>query len=285
MHIRKPRIRSLAEREGPAVPTRGLLIVAEPPLDELLGGGGDDTLDAVSGHEVQAPRAAAHDRLPHLDRPLSRPRNQRDLLQAIAAVRDIRRNRVVLALVRERLLPECFEDDLHLLLEELAVGLAVQHRVAEGLHLAGVIAAPDAEDDAAPGQDVRGGVVLGEPERMPGGDDVEGAADLHALGAMGEIDGQHRNVGDALVALVLEVVLGQPERLVPERVGGAGQRDGGVEDLDQPLVGIPAIVGRRARQPALLQLNVAHVERRESRDHRQPGAGAGGVRDQRPPAR
>jgi hypothetical protein len=29
------------------------------------------------------------------------------------------------------------------------------------------------------------------------------------------VDGQQRDVGDALVAFVLEVVLGQPERLVP----------------------------------------------------------------------
>ena len=38
--------------------------------------------------------------------------------------------------------------------------------------------------------------------------------------AVGEVDGQQRDVRDALVAFVLEVVLGQPERLVPERVGG-----------------------------------------------------------------
>jgi len=213
------------------------------------------------------------------------PRHQRDLFQLIAAVRDLGRDRVVLALVRERFLAERFQDDLHLLLEELAVGLGVQHRVAEGLDLPRVVAASDAEDEPALREDVGGGVVLGEPERMPGGDDVEGAADLDALRAMGEIDGQHRNVGDDFVAFVLEVVLGEPQRLVAELVGHARQRDRGVEDLDQPLVRIAAVVGRRARQPAILQLDVADVERREPRDHRQPRPVPSGLRDQRPPAR
>jgi hypothetical protein len=52
----------LAELERAAAAARDLLIVADPALDELLGGGGDDPLDAVPGHEVQAPSAAAYDR-------------------------------------------------------------------------------------------------------------------------------------------------------------------------------------------------------------------------------
>ncbi len=173
----------------------------------------------------------------------------------------------MLAPVRERLLAKRLQDDLHLLLEELAVGLGVQHRVAERLDLAGVVAASDAEDDPALGQDVRDRVVLGEAERMPGGHDVEGAADLHALGAVGEVHRQHRDARDALVPLVLEVMLGQPQRLVPERVGRLGQRRRGVERLGEALVGIAPVVGGHAREPAGLQLDVADVEGREARDH------------------
>ena len=98
--------------------------------------------------------------------------------QLVAAVRHARRDGVVLALVRERPLVERLEDDLDLLLEQLAVGVLVEHRRAERLDLAGVVAAPDAEDDPAVGQQVDGGVVLGQPERVPHRRDVEAAADL-----------------------------------------------------------------------------------------------------------
>ena len=111
-------------------------------------------------------------------------------------------------------------------------------------------------------------------------------------GAMGQIDGQQRDVGDALVALVLEVMLGEPERVVSERVGGLRQRRRGLERLDQARVGVAAVVGRNTGEAALFQLDVADVERREPSDHgRQPradgvgGVGAAGGRDHRPPAR
>jgi len=97
---------------------------------------------------------------------------------------------------------------------------------------------------------------------------------------MREVNGQERNVGDALVALVLKVMLGQPQRLVAELVGGLGKRRRSVEGLDQPPIGIPPAVGGSAGEAARLQLDVAHVERREARDHRVLR-----VVDQRPPAR
>src|SRR5437867_9918043 len=257
----------LAELELAAVPARGRLVVAHPPVDELLGGRRDDALDAVTRHEVEPPRAAAHDRLPGLDRQARGTRHQRDLLQLIAAIRNLRRNRVVLALVGERLLVERFQDDLHLLLEELAIGFRVQNRVAERLHLARVVAAPDAEDEAASRQDVRGRIVLGEPQRVPRGNDVERAADLDVLGPVRQVDRHHRNVRQALVALVLEVMLGEPEDVVSELVDDARELDGRVEHLDQSRVRIPPIVGRGAREPAPFELDVADVERRELRDH------------------
>src|SRR5437899_7606502 len=80
----------------------------------------DDALDPVLGHEVERARAGAHHRLPALHRQRLRTRHQRDLPDLIAAVRHRGRNRVVLALVRERALVERLEDDLDLLLEQLA---------------------------------------------------------------------------------------------------------------------------------------------------------------------
>src|SRR4029077_3007644 len=111
-------------------------------------GGGDDTFDAVLDHELEPARAAADDGLPDLDRQMHRARDERELLQLIAAIRHRRRDRVVLPLVRERGLIERLEDDLDLLLEQLTIGLAVEHRVAEALDFSRVVAAADAEDQA-----------------------------------------------------------------------------------------------------------------------------------------
>ena len=77
------------------------------------------------GHEVQAARCRALDRLPALDG-MNGPRHEREVLQVVAAVRDAGGDRVVLALVRERGVVERLEDDLDLLLEELAVGDLVE---------------------------------------------------------------------------------------------------------------------------------------------------------------
>ena len=96
----------------------------------------------------------------------------------LAAVGNARRQGVVLALVRKRFLVKRLENDLDLLLEQLATGFLVQHRRAEGLDLAGMVAAADAEDRPAAGQDVGGRKILGQAQRMPHRRDVEGPADL-----------------------------------------------------------------------------------------------------------
>src|SRR5207245_3507060 len=57
----------LAEPERSTVPSRSLLVVANPALDQLFRRGRDDALDAVAQHEVQAARADAQDRLPGFD--------------------------------------------------------------------------------------------------------------------------------------------------------------------------------------------------------------------------
>src|SRR5918994_2237635 len=114
----------------------------------------DDALDAVLGHEVQRPRAGADDGLPALDGSRLRAWHQGDLPDLIAPIRHRGRDRVVLALVGEGALVEGLEDDLDLLLEQLAVGVLVEHRPSEAFDLARVIAPPDAEDDATAGQPV-----------------------------------------------------------------------------------------------------------------------------------
>jgi hypothetical protein len=87
----------------------------------------------------------------------------------------------VLALVRKGLLVEGLEDDIDLLLEQQAVGLLVAQRRPERLDLARVIAAADAEHDAAAREDVGQRIVFRQPQRVPHRRDVEAAADLDVL--------------------------------------------------------------------------------------------------------
>ena len=108
----------------------------------------------------------ADDRLVAFDLAVHRARHQGNLLDLVAAIRHGGRDGVVRALVGERALVERLEDDLDLLLEQRAVGVLVLHRGAEHLDLAGVVAAPDAEDHPPFGEDVGRGVVLGEADRV-----------------------------------------------------------------------------------------------------------------------
>ena len=64
-------------------------------------------------------------------------------------------------------------DDLQLLLEQLPVGVGVQHRRPECLHLSGVVAASHSEYDAALAQNVGHGEIFSQAKRVPHGDDVE----------------------------------------------------------------------------------------------------------------
>jgi hypothetical protein len=173
----------------------------------------------------------------------------------------------VLALVREGTLVERLEDEVDLLLEQLAVGVLIQHRRPEALDLAGVITAPDAEHHPAAGQPVDGGVVLGHPDRVPHRRDVEAAADPDVAGDVAEVQRQHQHVRDALVPLALEVVLGQPVRVVAGPIHQLRDGLGLGKHRCQILVGQPAIVHRRAVQPLVVQVDVAREQAAESRDH------------------
>ena len=212
----------LAELLLAAVPLAGGVIGAHDVVQDLLAVERHHRLEAVARHQVDG--LAARDRHPDVDRQVLGPRHHRDLLSAIAAIVDRRRTLVVLALVVEGVLVEALEQQLELLLEQLAIGLGVDERRAEGFHLAGVIAAADAHDDAPVGHDVGHGVVLGQADRMPHRQHVEGAAELEPLGLGGEPQPELDQVGQALVAFALEVVLGRPQHVVAEPVHGAARR-------------------------------------------------------------
>ena len=118
---------ALAEFELDAAPGVGRLKTDHVPLDRTAFGraAADHAADAVFRHELEGALRAALDRLPAFDRqPLGR-RHQSDLLQRIAAIRHLGRDRVVLALVRKRFAFEGLEQDLDTLLKHLAIGVLV----------------------------------------------------------------------------------------------------------------------------------------------------------------
>ena len=244
-----------------------------PAVDHLVAGapGGraaaDDALDAPASHEVDGPVAGGHHRLPPLDVVLG-PGNQGDLLQVVAPVGHVGRNVVVLAVVSEAALVERLPHDLDLLLEELAVGVLVHDGRAEDLDLAGVVAASHAEAHAAVGEPVGGGVVLGQAQGVPHGVDVEAAAEPELLGEVGQVHPEHQQVGDALVALALEVVLGGPEGVVAEAVHGDGDLFGLFDGAaGQFLVGEPAVVGGGSLVAGVVHVDVAGPKAAKSGNH------------------
>lgn len=172
------------------------------------------------------------------------------------------------ALVGEALLVERLEHDVDLLFEHLPVERLVRQDAAEGLDLPGVVAAPDPEDHPPVGEDVRGGEVLGEAQRVPHRADVETAADPQAPGHMREMHPQHEDVRDALVAFVLEVVLGEPQGVEAEPVHRLRKRLGLREHRDEVLVRIAAVVRRGRVLAHVAQIDVARVEGRKLGDHR-----------------
>jgi hypothetical protein len=130
-----------------------------------------------------------------------------------------------------------------------------------------VVPAADAEDGAPAREDVGGGEIFRQPQRMPHGRDVEAAADAQARRDVRQVDGRHQNIGDALVALVLEVVLGQPEDVVAVLVHAPGDGVGLLEDRGQVLVGIATLVGRSGHLADVAQIDVAGVDGRELTEH------------------
>ena len=130
-----------------------------------------------------------------------------------------------------------------------------------------MVSAAHPEGDAPAGQNVGGGVVLGQPERVPHGGDVEAAPDAKPRGQVPQVDGEHQDVGDALVALVLEVVLGQPEGVVAVLVHAARDGLGLVKHRRQVRVRVSAFVRGSGHLAHVAQVHVPGIDGRELADH------------------
>jgi hypothetical protein len=75
-------------------------------------------------------------------------------------------------------------------------------------------------------------------------------------------------VGQALVALALEVMLRRPQHVVAEALHELRHVARGRKDLPQALGGIAAVVGRRAGTADIVELDLADIEHMEVSDHR-----------------
>ena len=130
-----------------------------------------------------------------------------------------------------------------------------------------MIAAAHAEDHAPAGEDVGHGEVFGHPQRMPHRDDVERLPELQVFGLSCQVHAHEDQVGDALVAFVLEVVLRHPHAVEPALVHVLGQGFGVIVRLDQLLVAVTALVGRRAVRAHVVQVDLPHVQNRKPLNH------------------
>jgi len=90
----------------------------------------------------------------------------------------------VFALMGKRLLIKRFEE-ISLAPRKLTVGRLIEQRRAKRLHLAGMIAASTPNVDAPPVRMSCHGKILGEPQGMPHGGNVEAAPDANTAPSPG----------------------------------------------------------------------------------------------------
>ena len=199
--------------------------------------------------------------------------NQGEFLHGLATVGNTgERNLEVLALERERLLVERPTNDLHRLLEDLTIveigsGLVwVVHRadrhalVVEVQHLAWHRATADAEHAAPARQVVQGGEVFSEAQRVPLRHDVEHRAEAQLGRLRSDPGGDQQPVGDDLVALVLEVVFGRPERVEAEAFCLLGRIDVVERRLPTFVVRVATIHGSRCPCASVVHFDATKEE-------------------------
>jgi hypothetical protein len=164
----------------------------------------------------------------------------------------------VLPAVRELVLVERLQNDLQLLLEEVAVRVLVEHRGAEGLQLPRLASPSDPAHDAAPGEDVGHRVVLGQPDRMPLRQDAEGTPEPEVLGHPGQVHACEQRIRDHLEPLRLEMVLRRPQRVVAQVVHQGRDRLQMTHRSREVLGRVVAVVGGDALEPDILEVHPAH---------------------------
>ena len=84
------------------------------------------------------------------------------------------------------------------------------------------------------------------------------------------MDVDHQQVGDALVAFPLKMVLGGPESVITQLIHQLGEGHAFVECSGQVLVGEPPVVDRSSFKPNVVQVDVPGEQASESGNHLNP---------------
>lgn len=91
---------------------------------------------------------------------------------------------------------------------------------------------------------------------MPHGRNVKATADLNAPGHMGQMDGVQQEIGDALIALRLEMVLGHPEAVIAQPIQRGSNRLGLRKHLDEFFIGEGPVVDGRPGVPHVVHIDM-----------------------------
>ena len=105
---------------------------------------------------------------------------------------------------------------------------------------------------------------------MPHGGDVEATAEAQPLSDVSQMYDEHQQVGDALVAFGLEVVLGHPESVVAVLVQGLRDGHAFVKSGGEILVGVGAVVYRGTAVADVFHINVARIQAVKGGNHQMP---------------
>ena len=116
-------------------------------------------------------------------------------------------------------------------------------------------ATPKATEQPPASEHVGQGVVLGKVERVPGRQHVNQRAEADAARVLGQYRVQEQDVGHDLEAVLVEMMLGRPHRVIPEGVAVLGVRE--EVGVDPPIVGL-AVVPLMRGWP--LDAGVRHVD-------------------------
>ena len=108
--------------------------------------------------------------------------------------------------------------------------------------------------------------ILGQFQRVPLGDDVECHANADAFGAFSKDCSGEKSVGDDLVALILEVVLGEPERVKTQVVGEHSHVENSFGGVPHRSVVIAAIGWCWQPRTSVVHLDAAEEENSSSHD-------------------
>ena len=126
---------------------------------------------------------------------------------------------------------------------------------------------PLPEDDPALAQNIGHGEVFGQAKRVPHGYNVESAPKSQLIGLGGQVKAEHKQVRDSFIALRLKMVLRHPEFLKADLLQVRGYVQSPVERLDQLVVRVPPVIGRRPGEADIFVDDMAGIRSGKVADH------------------